>query len=213
MNIGIVIPAWNEAATIASVVQSVKSGRTVIVINDCSADDTARLAEGAGAIVVSHTVNKGYDSALQSGFEKAAELGMDIVVTFDADGQHDASILDQIIEPLAGNRVDIVIGIRPNTARVGEALFGMYTRLRYGVVDIVCGLKGYRMELYRQCGHFDSYNSIGTELALFALAQNARFVTVPVPVHDREDNPRFGQGLAANWRILKALWRGLQIKS
>jgi glycosyltransferase involved in cell wall biosynthesis len=211
VNVGIVIPAWNEAATIGRVVQSVKPGRTVIVVNDCSSDDTAGLAEAAGALVVDHTTNKGYDGALQSGFEKAADLDLDIVVTFDADGQHDAIVLDQIIQPLEQNQADIVIGVRPKTARFGEALFGLYTWLRFGVKDILCGLKGYRMELYRQHGHFDSYNSIGTELALSALAGKARFVVVPVPVHKREDHPRFGQGLKANWRILKALWRGIRV--
>ncbi len=206
------IPAWNEAPTIGRVVRSVKPGRTVIVVNDCSDDDTAALAEAAGAVVVNHAVNLGYDGALQSGFEKAAELEMDIVVTFDADGQHDAAILDKIIEPLRQDLADIVIGIRPRTARFGEALFGLYTRLRYGVNDILCGLKGYRVDLYKRHGHFDSYGSIGTELALAALAGGARVKIVPVPIHARQDQPRFGQGLKANGRILRAMWRGLTLK-
>ncbi len=212
MQVAIVIPAWNEAPTIERVVRSVMPGRTVIVVNDCSSDATAPIAEAAGAVVVNHTANLGYDGALQSGFEKAEELGMDIVVTFDADGQHDAAILDEIIQPLARDQADIVIGIRPRTARIGEALFGLYTRLRYGVSDILCGLKGYRIDLYKHRGHFDSYGSIGTELALAALAGGARIAVVPVPVHEREDRPRFGQGLRANSRILKAMWRGLCIK-
>ena len=212
MQVAIVIPAWNEAATIGRVVSSVLPGRTVIVVNDCSSDATASLAEAAGALVVNHTANRGYDGALQSGFEKADQLGVDIVVTFDADGQHDATILDQIILPLAENTADIVIGVRPRTARFSEALFGLYTRLRYGVSDILCGLKGYRIELYKRHGHFDSYGSIGTELALAALAGGARIAVVPVPVYERADHPRFGQGLKANGRILRAMWRGLAIK-
>ncbi len=213
MQVAIVIPAWNEAATIERVVRSVLPGRTVIVVNDKSSDATAAIAKSAGAVVVSHTINKGYDGALQSGFEKACALGMDIVVTFDADGQHDATILDEIIQPLAQNQADIVIGVRPQTARIGEAVFGLYTRLRYGVGDILCGLKGYRIELYRRHGHFDSYGSVGTELALAALAAGARIAVVPVPIHAREDRPRFGQGLKANGRIFKAMWRGMRIKA
>jgi glycosyltransferase involved in cell wall biosynthesis len=211
LQVAIVIPAWNEEATIERVVRSVLPGRTVIVVNDCSNDATASIAEAAGAMVVNHAANKGYDGALQSGFERASELGMDVVVTFDADGQHDASILDEIIQPLARDQADIVIGVRPRTARIGEAVFGLYTRLRYGVGDILCGLKGYRIELYRRRGHFDSYGSIGTELALAALATGARVAVVPVPIHDREDQPRFGQGLRANGRILRAMWHGLRI--
>ncbi len=211
MKVAIVIPAWNEAATIDRVVRSVISGRTVIVVNDHSTDNTGFIAEEAGAVVVNHKVNKGYDGALQSGFEKADELAMDVVVTFDADGQHDAATLDQIIQPLERDRADIVIGVRPQTARFAEALFGLYTQWRYGVEDILCGLKAYRIDIYKRRGHFDSYNSIGTELALAALADGARFAVVPVPIHGRRDEPRFGQGLKANWRILKAMWHGLRI--
>jgi glycosyltransferase involved in cell wall biosynthesis len=211
MKIAIVIPALNEATTIGRVVDSVKEGHTVIVVNDCSTDDTAKLAEQAGAVVVNHEQNQGYDGALQSGFEKADELGMDIVVTFDADGQHDASILDQITGPLMRNQADIVIGERSETARFCEALFGFYTRIRFGVRDILCGLKGYRMSLYRHHGHFDSYGSVGTELALSALAGDARVAKVNVPVYSREDDPRFGQGLKANWKILRAMWHGFTV--
>jgi glycosyltransferase involved in cell wall biosynthesis len=211
LKIAIVIPAWNEAATIGRVVESVLAGRTVIVVNDCSTDNTSDLARTAGAIVVEHESNRGYDAALQSGFEKADEIGMHIVVTFDADGQHDPDILDQITDPLIRDEADIVIGVRPEKARLGEAIFGLYTRFRFGVSDILCGLKGYRIEIYRQRGHFDSYGSIGTELAMVALKSNARVATVPVPIFERGDAPRFGQGLKANWRILKAMWRGINL--
>lgn len=203
---GIVIPAWNEAATIAEVVRGVASYGTPIVVNDCSTDDTARLAREAGAELVDHTVNRGYDGALQSGFERAAELGLDIVVTFDADGQHEADTLAAFMAPLRNDQVDLVLGLRPQPARVSERLFSLYTRWRYGVGDILCGLKGYRMALFHRHGRFDGTRSIGTELALFGLREGVRFTTAPVPIHPRvAGSARFGSLLRANGRILRAM--------
>ena len=79
-DIGLVIPAYNEAATIKEVVVAAADYGTPIVVNDCSSDDTAALAEEAGAVVVTHKTNRGYDGALNSGFIKADELGCQYIV-------------------------------------------------------------------------------------------------------------------------------------
>lgn len=217
MNAAAVIPAYNEAATIASVVRSVSHVGTVIVVDDGSEDGTGDLAAAEGAVVVRHSVNRGYDGALQSGFEKAAELEVEIVVTFDADGQHEAGILDRFMAPISTGEVDLVLGIRPKPVRVSEFLFNQYGRLRFGVKDLLCGLKGYRMSIYHQHGRFDGTRSIGTELALAGLRRRVPMTTVPVPIHPREGTPRLGSLFQANGRILRALaialWTDLRDKS
>ena len=95
--IAIVIPAFNEETTIYDVVQSVEKYGLVIVVNDASIDRTKQMAEDAGAIVVSHKENQGYDGALNSGFLKAEMLNCKAVVTFDADGQHSAEFIEKLI--------------------------------------------------------------------------------------------------------------------
>lgn len=211
MRTAIVIPAYNEAATIGAVVEAVSAFGTVIVVDDGSDDGTGDIARAAGAEVVRHERNRGYDGALQSGFKYAETLDPDVVVTFDADGQHDAAVLGRVLAPFARDEVMMVLGTRPRPARISERLFGLYGRLRYGVPDILCGLKAYRRALLRHHGHFDTSHSIGTGLALAGLHRGVAFVTVPVPVHARRDAPRFGSTLKANWRILRAL--GLALRS
>ena len=98
---------------------------------------------------------------------------------------------------------------RPKPARFAEWLFAVYSKIRFGVPDPLCGMKAYRMDLYDKLGHFDTYDSVGTELMLFALRSGARFKIVPIPVQERVDEPRFGQ-FSANLKILKALWRGMR---
>ena len=211
MKAAIVIPAHNEAATIGGVVEAVSAFGTAIVVDDGSGDGTGDIARAAGAEVVRHEQNRGYDGALQSGFECADALGADVVVTFDADGQHDAAVLGRVLAPFARDEVMMVLGTRPRPARISERLFGLYGRLRYGVPDMLCGLKAYRRVLFLRHGRIDASRSIGTDLALAGLRGGVAFVTVPVPVQARLDAPRFGSTLTANWRILRAL--GLALRS
>jgi glycosyltransferase involved in cell wall biosynthesis len=209
MTVAIVIPAFNEAKTIGQVVAGVADLGTVIVVDDASTDDTAKNATNAGAFVVRHKTNAGYDGAIESGFAEADRIGATGVITFDADGQHDPSFLGAFVEALESDVADLVIGIRPRSARWSEALFGRYTRMRYGVPDILCGMKGYRIELYRTNGRFDGSHSIGTELAMFGLRTHVRVLSLPVPVAPRTDKPRFGNAFRSNLAIAAALGRAI----
>ena len=202
--VAIVIAAFNEESTIAAVVCSAKAFGQPIVVNDCSKDETANKAKSVGAILVNHSINKGYDAALNSGFKKAALLGFDYIITLDADGQHDPSLLRMLISEFE-NGATLVLGVRDSKARFAEHIFGFYTRFRYGILDPLCGLKGYSFPVYELFGHFDSYGSIGTELMLRAVANGKDFKQVPFQAKDRLDKPRFGRLLIANFRILRAL--------
>ena len=202
--IGLVIPAYNESATIYDVVKAASEYGQPIVVNDCSNDDTAKLAEQAGALVVDHLTNLGYDAALNSGFAKAAELDCQFIITLDADGQHNPKLIQNFIDEL-DKGVDVVLGVRSNKPRASEHLFAFMTRVRFGIQDPLCGMKGYNIHAYNRLGHFDSYRSIGTELMLFAARNKLSMVQIPFKVGERQDAPRFGSSLKANIKILRAM--------
>ncbi len=111
----VVIAAYNEAGVIGEVVDGVgryvDAGR-VIVVDDGSNDGTGEAAAAHGARVVRHIVNRGQGAALATGIKAALRLGALVVVTFDADGQHDPADLPKITEPILSGRVDIVLGTR-----------------------------------------------------------------------------------------------------
>ncbi|MEQ8247510.1 MAG: glycosyltransferase family 2 protein [Alphaproteobacteria bacterium] len=207
MTVAIVIPAFNEAGSIGQVVVGVKSLGHVIVVDDASSDATADVAESVGAHVVRHETNKGYSGALNSGFRTARDLSADVCVTFDADGQHRAEDLRSILDLMGRDDVALVIGARPSQARISERVFSAYARQRYGIPDILCGLKAYRMDLFDARGYFDMIDSIGTELALSSIAHGARWTSFPIAVEIRADQPRMGNALRANWLIFRALFR------
>ena len=120
MKILIIIPAYNEAQKIYSVVENVvfrgysaKGGPwDLVVVDDGSSDGTSDQARRAGAIVLRHFINRGYGAALTTGNSWALRNGYDIAVHFDGDGQHDADEIRRVIGPILDNQADVVIGSR-----------------------------------------------------------------------------------------------------
>jgi glycosyltransferase involved in cell wall biosynthesis len=200
----IVIPAHNEASAIGKVVKSAKKYGDVIVVDDASTDETGERARSGGALIVTHNTNQGYDGALNSGFKYAETLGYDFVVTLDADGQHPADKIGLFIENLKES-AEVVVGVRPRKQRLSEMIFGMVTRFLYRINDPLCGMKGYRMTLYKEVGHFDCYQSIGTELMLYAAKNRRPVKQVFLSIEARKDASRFGSGWRSDVKILRAL--------
>jgi len=107
-----VIPAYNEAARIASVVTSALVHLPVLVVDDGSADDTAARAETTGATVLHQTPNQGKGTALRAGFRWALDAGYDAVLTLDADGQHDPTEIPTFLHAYSIHPADLIIGAR-----------------------------------------------------------------------------------------------------
>ena len=202
--VGIVIPALNESGTIAGIVDAVRKYGIPIVVDDGSTDNTATLALQSGAVVVVHKKNKGYDAALNSGFKKAAELGSKIIITVDADGQHDPLLIQQFIDAIHQG-ADVVVGIRSRRQRFSEHFFAWYVYLRFGVNDPLCGMKAYRLGVYKALGYFDSYGSVGTELMIFAAKKKYHIRQIPFIVKERSGESKFGKMLTANYKIIRAM--------
>lgn len=202
--VAIVIPALNEARTIGAVLARVREYGDPVVVDDGSTDDTARLAREAGAEVVSHPVNQGYDAALNTGFARAAELGYRYLITVDADGQHNPAQLSEMIGYL-DQGYQLVLGERDRMQRAAETLFALLAARRWRVRDPLCGMKAYAVELYRAAGQFDTFRSIGSELAVRSVVAGCRFTSMAIITRDRADAPRFGRRFQANWKILRAM--------
>lgn len=111
----LIIPAYNEAATLGQVLSEVAeavTGYEVVVVDDGSQDGTAAIAEGAGATVVQHPFNLGYGAALQTGYKYALQRGASLVVQMDADGQHDPREIPGLAELVLSGECDLMVGSR-----------------------------------------------------------------------------------------------------
>jgi glycosyltransferase involved in cell wall biosynthesis len=206
--VAIVIPALNESEAIVAVVTGISDYGVAIVVNDGSTDNTGHLAISAGALVVSHEVNRGYDAALASGLARAVAEDFEFAITVDGDGQHEPARIESLLRELLDG-ADLVIGIRERYQRVSEALFACLTAALWGISDPLCGMKGYRLSKLKGVGRLCSYPSIGTELTIRAARSGWNVRQVRVTTRDRKDRSRFGAGLNANWLIFRAMLLGL----
>jgi len=137
MRITAVIPAFNAGALVGGVLRSIPpSVTTILVVDDASSDDTAEVAQRLAATdrriqVIRRERNGGVGAAMVTGFTKALELGCDIVVKIDGDGQMPPAMLPRLIEPLAAGEADYVKG---NRFRDFQALRKMPALRRFGNV-------------------------------------------------------------------------------
>ena len=204
------IPALDEVGTVGDVIRAAgEVADAVVLVDDGSTDGTSEAAAAAGATVVRHDANRGYDAALASGFARAAEDGADVIVSMDADGQHEAACLRDVVAPVAAGRAGLVVGTRAQTARWSERLFDAYTRVRFGIDDILCGVKAFDVDVYRRHRRAMDEPSIGTALALAAMRAGVPHEAVDVPIAPRQGATRFGAGLRADLKILRAFAKAL----
>jgi glycosyltransferase involved in cell wall biosynthesis len=139
----IVVPAYDEARVLAGVVSELKrQAHRIVVVDDGSSDLTAEVAAESGALVLRHPINLGQGAALQTGIEFALSRGAEIIVTFDADGQHRAADVGRLLDALKTHRADFALGSRflgsavniPALRRMLLRAATVFTRLMTGLV-------------------------------------------------------------------------------
>ena len=170
----VIIPAFNEAATIARVVKKAiaQSGCEVLVIDDGSQDDTAAKAQSAGATVLRLPEQLGAWGATQTGMRYAVRKGFDVAVTMDADGQHDSSDIPNLIAPLLAAEANVVIGACPQRGSPLRHLAWRWIRSLSGINlgDFTSGLRAYDRLAIRRAASWKAtlveYQDIGV-LMLF----------------------------------------------
>ncbi len=187
-----IIPAFNEEKRIPTVVSGTrKYVDGVIVVDDGSTDATAGMAERAGATVVQHGENCGAGAATMTGMEAARRMGADIVVTLDADEQHDPNDIPALLEPILAGRADIVFANRfgkrnriPLVRRIFNGLGNLVTFSVTGrwVNDSQCGFKVFGPRAVREVRIRMSGYEFCTEIVREAVQHRWRSAEVPIKV-------------------------------
>ncbi len=184
-----IIPAYNEAQTIADVLTRTREFVDgVIVVDDGSTDATASIARTHGAIVVRHLINRGLGASIGTGFEFALRLGADVVVTLDADGQHDPSSIPDLLQAV-GQGADVVIGSRmieptdmPWYRQCANMLGNLVTLFLFGawVSDSQSGFRCFTRHAVSQIEIRTNHMEVSSELIAEAKRHTLRLVEVPI---------------------------------
>ncbi|MPM28537.1 Undecaprenyl-phosphate 4-deoxy-4-formamido-L-arabinose transferase [bioreactor metagenome] len=154
-NITVILTAYNEEVSIGSIILLTKLyADNVIVVDDGSTDRTAEVAKKAGAQVIVNDASKGKAESLKTGFKAAADLGADIVVTMDSDGQHNPADIPNMVAPIIKGDAEMVNGSRylnypgknsPIYYRVGQALQDTTAKMNFNlkITDAQSGFRAY----------------------------------------------------------------------
>ena len=193
MKIVIGIPAFNEEKNIASILMKLKENyQNIIVCDDGSNDLTAKIAEELGAIVVRHEKNSGYGAAIKTIFFKAHEIGADVLITFDADGQHKIVDIEKVLEPIKNNTADLVIGSRflnnnqeiPKYRKIGIKAITELTNItgRTNITDSQSGFRAYNKKILENIKPTDSGMGISTEILIKTQKAGYEITEVPITI-------------------------------
>ena len=188
------IPAFNEEKNIAAIITKLADvADSLIVCNDGSSDLTSDIAEKMGAFVINHEKNLGYGAAIRSIFLKAKELDGDILVTFDADGQHRIEDIEKVTKPIIDQEADLVIGSRfldesekevPQYRKVGIKVITKITNasIKKQLTDSQSGFRAYSKKVLAELNPSELGMGISTEILIKASSKNFRITEVPIKI-------------------------------
>ena len=193
MKVIIGIPAYNEEKNIGSIVAKLSQKYdSIIVCDDGSSDMTSSIASSMGAHVVKHEKNLGYGSAIKTIFNEAKKIAGDILVTFDADGQHKISEIEPILQPIFENKADIVIGSRflgktkdlPTYRKIGIKTITGLTNAATGsnITDSQSGFRAYSKKVLNDILLTESGMGISTEILIKSAKKNFRITEIPITI-------------------------------
>ncbi len=213
----VIIPAYNEEKNIFEVITKTKLfARNIMVVDDGSLDNTATEAARAGAVVLRHKVNLGKGAALKTGCDYAVQHGAQIIITMDADGQHDPKEIPLFSSAL--ERYDIAFGSRktprsmPGVFKLGNKVITRTLQLLYGVIveDSQCGYRSFRADAYNQLRWEATDYYVETEMAIRAGKMKLKHTIVPIETiyADKYKGTTVFDGMAivakmVGWRLWK----------
>lgn len=216
MRVIVVVPAYNEGQAIGEVIRRIRAcgHERIVVVDDGSSDDTGEQARRAGALVVRHLVNRGVGGAWGTGIEAALRLGADVVVTMDADGQHDPGDIPRLLAPIERGEADVVVGSRmldargmPLSRRAANRIGTAITGLLFGVrtTDSQSGMRA----LSRAAAARMRLTTSGMEVCSEMMAEVARLglrcVDAPIRVIYTDYSLSKGQSFTTGLRTLAKL--------
>lgn len=211
-----VVPAYNEAAVIGDVVRGLRAvvGQ-VVVVDDGSRDGSGELARAAGATVLRHLINRGQGAALETGTRYALRQGAEVIVHFDADGQHDPADVARLVAPVASGQVAVALGSRflgsaanlPWSRRLILKLGILFTRMFSGLrlTDTNNGLRALSRAAASRIRLTHDGMAHASEILDIIADLNLPHVEVPVTVRYTPYSLTRGQGSMNGFRIIGKL--------
>ena len=218
MKIFVVLPAYNEEKTIAKVMEDLmEMGFEVVVVDDGSKDNTYNIAsniiqENNHGFICKHLLNRGLGAALRTGIEASLMEDSDVIVTFDADGQHDPQDILNVSKPIINGDADVVVGKRnfremPLSKKFGNQIMNMITLIFYGIKvnDSQSGLRAFNRKAAESIMINARDYGVSSEIVGEVKRHNLKFKEVTIKTIYTEYSMTKGTNLSEGLKILTKL--------
>jgi glycosyltransferase involved in cell wall biosynthesis len=209
-----VIPAYNEESTLPEILESVApSVDRIIVVDDGSSDGTSRVALRHEALVVRHWVNRGLGAALGTGFAAALAQDADVILTLDADGQHNPQEIPNFVQAIEDG-ADVVIGSRlldprgmPKRRQIANWLGNLVTFVLFGawVTDSQSGYRAFRREALQRIEIRTDRMEVSSEIIAESRRHGLTLVEIPIEAIYTDYSLSKGQGFLVGIKTLVKL--------
>lgn len=217
MKIVLGIPAYNEEKNLAQIILNIKKiTEEIIVCDDGSEDLTSEIAKSFNVELIQHSTNIGYGGAIKSIIKKFMESDGDVLVTFDADGQHKIDDIEKVLEPIKKNLSDIVIGSRflekntgiPNYRKAGIKAINRITNISTGkkISDTQSGFRAYKRSVFEKISLSNDGMGISTEILIKATKKKFKISEIPITVSydgDTSTHNPFSHGASVIFATMK----------
>lgn len=228
MRLFIVIPAYNEQETLQKAMQGIKKevpSAEIVVVDDGSNDNTYDIAVNEKVMVCRHLINRGLGASLATGITCALEEGADIVVTFDADLQHDPKDILALVEPIKKGRADAVIGSRflnkkdiedmPLVKKIGNSFLTFFTNSlgHLSISDSQSGLRAFTRKAAERLIIICDRYEVSSEILMILGRNDFRITEVPMRAIYDERSMKKGTTIQSGVQIvIGLLMKRLRIK-
>jgi glycosyltransferase involved in cell wall biosynthesis len=207
MKTAIIIPMYNEEKMISSVIDDLQSkyNYPVIIVDDASIDNSYQKACKKGVYLIKHIVNLGQGAAIQTGIEYARKLDMDIVVTFDADGQHNSDDIASFVKAIEEGKADIVLGSRflgraKNISKFKEYFLKLsryFTYISTGILltDSHNGFRAINIKKYPEFEITENRMAHASEIVDLVKRLNMKYIEMPCTITYTDYSKQKGQSI------------------
>ena len=212
----VIIPAYNEESTIVDVIRGLiqRGFTTLIVVDDGSSDRTGEFAAREGTIRLRHLLNRGLGGALGTGISAALRLGAEVIVTFDADGQHDPDDIVRLLEPIEAGQAEVVIGSRmldpqgmPYRRRLANWIANVVTYLLFGgwTTDSQSGLRAFSRRAATRMQIMTTGMEVSSEIIAETVRNRLQWKEVPIKAIYTDYSLSKGQSFTVGLQTLMKL--------
>jgi len=203
----VLIPSFNEKSSLLKILKKIKYN--VLVMDDCSTDGTSKVIKKINKNnlkIISNKKNLGYEKNLLKGFQEIFKTDFEYIITFDADGEHDARDIQRMEKYLVNNDVDMLIGLRKKKNRYVEKIVSLFFKLFYKIEDPLSGFKAYKIKNLKKIIHEVENNFFLVDIITIFKKKNYKIEAININTKiSKKRIPRIGNNFFVRFKILRCI--------